>query len=148
LFAKLVTLTRWVEVYIPPRMSTPIISIDQLKRAIVVAEQIQALQAEYAAILGNRPTASAAAAPSATKGRKRRKMSPEARARIVAAQKARWAKIRSGKAAKAPAAKAPAPARKKRTITPEGRARLAAAMKARWEAAKKSGGPAPTKKKK
>ena len=76
-------------------------------------------------------------------------MSAEGRARIVAAQKARWAKIRSG--AKAPAASkvpAKAPAKKKRTMAPEVKAKLAAAMKARWAAAKAGNAPAPTAKKK
>jgi len=67
----------------------------------------------------------------------KRTMSPEGRARISAATKARWAARRAGKpAAKVVAAKAgkPAKAKKKTGITPEGRAKLAANMKARWAA--------------
>lgn len=75
-------------------------------------------------------------------------MSSEARERIAAAQRARWAKTNG--AAKAPAAKGSKPARKgkkKSGLTPEGRAKLAAAMKARW-AARKKGADAPNAAKK
>lgn len=41
------------------------------------------------------PAAKAAAAPAAKAGRKRRQLSPEARARMAAAQKERWAKKRA-----------------------------------------------------
>ena len=122
-------------------------TLDQWKRGLAIAEQIAALEQELAAILGGRSVpASAAAKAAPTSGkRKKGKMSAEGRARIVAAQKARWAKIRSG--AKAPAA-SKAPAKKKRTMAPEVKAKLAAAMKARWAAAKAGNAPAPTAKKK
>jgi hypothetical protein len=74
----------------------------------------------------------------------KRTMSSEARARISAATKARWAARRAGKAAKAvvsPKAGKPAKVKKKSGLTPEGRAKLAANMKARW-AAKRAGKPA------
>ena len=69
----------------------------------------------------------------------KRILSAEARAKIAAAQQARWAKLKRDTAPAKPAAKA---ASKKKGITAEGRAKLAAAMKARWEA-KKKGGVAP-----
>ena len=79
-------------------------------------------------------------------------MSAEGRARIVAAQKARWAKIKDEKAPvapKAPAnAKAEAPVKKKRNISPEARAKMAAAAKARWADAKAGKAPDPASKKK
>ena len=95
-------------------MSSFIPSVIQLQRAVKIAEQIQVLQAELASVLGSTGApaakraytkkAAAAAAPveSATaspakKKRKKGKMSPEGRAAIVAAQKARWAKIRKAK---------------------------------------------------
>ena len=70
-------------------------------------------------------------------------MSPEAKARIVAAQKERWAKFHAaqakgknnGKAAPAktaPGTQAPPVAGKRRVISAEGRARLVEAAKARW----------------
>jgi len=158
-------------------------SIANLKRAIDIAEQIEKLQAQLVALVGGgsvpvapaKPAAVAATtAPTPRKGRKggRRALSPEARERIAAAQRARWAKSRvpvmapaaKSPAPKAPAAKAPAattpavkaPAApapvgkkkgKKRALTPEGRARLSALLKARW-AARKKGGPAPNAAKK
>jgi hypothetical protein len=74
-------------------------SVDQLKRAIEIAEQIQQLEGELSEIvrgLGGRPVADSkpAVVITATKTRRRKKrtMSPEARERIAAAQRARWAK--------------------------------------------------------
>jgi len=64
-------------------------------------------------------------------------MSAEGRARIIAAQKARWAKVKAQKGA-APA-KAAAPKKKKKGgISPEGLARIKAAQKARWAKFKKA----------
>jgi hypothetical protein len=57
-------------------------------------------------------------------------MSAAGRARIIAAQKARWAKVKSGKR---PAAK------RKRTMSAAARAKIAAAARARWARAKASG---------
>ena len=59
-------------------------------------------------------------------------MSAAAKAKISAAAKARWAKIKG-----APAAPAAKSLKKKGGISPEGRARIAAAQKARWAALKK-----------
>ena len=66
-----------------------------------------------------------------------RKLSASARARIAAAQRARWAKVR-GKA-KQPAKVVPI--RAKRTLSAAARRKIAAAQRARWarvKAAKKS----------
>ena len=123
-------------------MNTP--TLDQLKRALVISEQIESLQKELAGIFGNHsaPIVTAASTPTKRKG-----MSAKARALIGAAQKLRWAKL---KGKKAPAkAKAEAPVKKKRKpMSPEAKAKLGAAMKARWAAAKAGKGPAPTAKKK
>lgn len=82
-----------------------IVSAENLRRAAAIREQIESLEAEYQAIIsgvevrrrpGRKPKnlvavpVAAAAAPKPAK--KRRKLSPEARARIVAAVKARWAR--------------------------------------------------------
>src|SRR5580692_4244683 len=90
------------------QISTP--SIDRLKRAVEVAEQIEKLQSELASILGKQPAVSTAPVAKAAKvaaikpaGKGRRTMSPEARERIAAAQRARWAKSR-GAAVATPAA--------------------------------------------
>ena len=60
-------------------------------------------------------------------------MSPEARKRIAAAQKARWAKFHAAQGGAAPGNTAP-PAKTigRKAMSAEGRARIAAAAKARW----------------
>ena len=120
-------------------MSNNTPSLAQLKRAITISEQIESLQSQLASILGGSTPAPAPAAGVTKTGRKKRTVSPEARAKMAAGQRARWAKKNEGAA---PAAK---PAKRKGGLTPEGRAKLAAAMKARWDARKK-GAPAPTAK--
>ena len=73
-------------------------NVDQLKRAIQLAEQFEALQAELNQLVGGLALGEAEAAPAAPPSetpRKRRKMSTAARERIAAAQRARWAKQRS-----------------------------------------------------
>ena len=86
-------------------MSTTIPSAATLRRAIEISERIEKLEAELRAVLAGTSSATRSAAPKAVAdakpAKKRRKMSPEARARIVAAQKARWAKVRAEKAAAA-----------------------------------------------
>ena len=126
----------------PRPMSTNTPSIHQLKRALEISEQIEKLQAEFASVFGGAApvtTTQASAKPAAGKGRS--KMSPEAREKIAAAARARWAKIKG--TSPAPEAKAAAAPKKKGGLTPEGRAKLAASMKARW-AARRKGAPAPT----
>jgi hypothetical protein len=66
-------------------------------------------------------------APVAKTGK--RTMSPEARERIAAAQRARRAKSKG--TSTAPAAKA---VKKKGGLSPEGRAKIVTALKARWAA--------------
>ena len=74
-------------------------SIAELQRAIQIAEKIKELEGELKSILGG----GSGSGPLLTqrtgeaKKSKRRKMSPEARARIVAAQKKRWAAVRKAK---------------------------------------------------
>jgi hypothetical protein len=64
-------------------------------------------------------------------------MSPAGRARIIAAQKLRWAKVKAVKGeAKATEAK---PAKKKRTMSSAAKAAIAAAARARWARAKAAG---------
>jgi len=108
----------------------------QLKQAVSIAEQIEELQAKLASLIGGGSVTSApkaASAPAVKSGK--RTMSPEARARIAAAQRARWAKSKG--IAKAPAA-APKARKKRGKLSPEGRAKIVAALKARW-AAKRAG---------
>jgi hypothetical protein len=77
-------------------------AIVRLKRAIKIADQIQKLENELAALLGQsradaRAMIDLAASTGTVRPKKSRKpytFSPEARAKIAAAQKARWAKTR------------------------------------------------------
>jgi len=62
------------------------------------------------------------------KGTGTRKLSAAARARIAAAQRARWAKVR----ANAGAEKKVVPVRGKRTLSAAARKKIAAAQRARW----------------
>ena len=95
------------------------LSIDQLRRAIALKEQIEALAGELKGVLGGRP------------GRRGKVRSAATRARMAAAQRARWASAKG---------KTPKKAKRwKRKISAAGRARIAAAAKARWAAAKRAG---------
>jgi hypothetical protein len=114
-------------------MSTPLTSVDQLKRAIAVAEQIEKLQGELSAILGGQsptPTVSPKTESAGKKGK--RTMSMEAREKIAAAQRARWAKSKGQKAATTLSGTDGKTARKKSGMSAAGRAAIAAAQKARW----------------
>jgi hypothetical protein len=100
----------------------------QLKHAADIKEQIAALEDQLQSIVrgsgGN-------GVPSPSRSRRNR-MSSAGRARIIAAQKARWAKFKKGK---------PAPARAagKRRFSAAARAKIAAAARRRWAKAKASG---------
>ena len=121
------------------------LSSQQLRRALEIKEKIEALESQLDSLLGASAPAAAASAPMSAQATKkrggRRKMSPEARARIVAAQKLRWAKIRAKAKATAPTKPAAAPAAKapKRKVSAAVRARLAALAKARWAKVKAAG---------
>jgi hypothetical protein len=99
----------------------------QLNQAADLKEKISALEKELASILG-----SAAATP-APALKQKSKMSAAGRAKIVAAQKARWAKVKGAKPAAEPVV------RKKSTMSAAGRASIAAAAKARWAKVKAAG---------
>lgn len=82
-------------------MPTP--TLEQLRRAIEISEQISKLEAELASVLGQagvqgakraytRRKTSAVGAP--RRKRKKVKISPEGLANIIAAQKRRWAKVK------------------------------------------------------
>jgi len=108
------------------------LSVAQLRRAIDIRERIEALEKELASIQGLSPAPGPAASK---KTAKKRTMSPEARAKIAASQKAVWAKRKGKKTTSAKAApKAPAePASQpKRKLSAAGRKRLSALAKARW----------------
>ena len=105
------------------------ITVNQLKRAAVIKEQIEDLNKELGGILGVSPKSGASR-------KKNRTMSASARRNIAAAQKARWAKVQAFKPAALPV-KAAAKVKKKR-ISAATRAKLSAKLKAYW-AAKRAG---------
>jgi hypothetical protein len=112
------------------------LTTSQLKQALGLREQIEELQSRLTAILGGSDDAPVRPATTKKKvGRPpgKRTMSPEGRAKIAAAQKARWSKTRE---TSVKTEKPTARAGKKKGLTAEGRARLSAAMKARWAARK------------
>lgn len=73
----------------------------QLKKAVQISEKLDALNAELASILGGSSgSGKSVKEPNAPKEKKtKRTMSPEAKEKIAAAQRKRWAKQK--KAAKA-----------------------------------------------
>jgi hypothetical protein len=73
-------------------MSLPItnLSAQQLRRAADIKDKIQSLQAELGRILGASEKPATVVAP-----KKQHKMSAAGRAKIAAAAKARWAKIKA-----------------------------------------------------
>jgi hypothetical protein len=108
--------------------------IETLEEALRIRRQIDALQKQLSALFANHPPSLDAipvkSGPATKTGKST--MSAEARERIAAAQRARWAKTNG---ASTPVAK---PGKKKGGLTPEGRARIVAALKARHAAAKKA----------
>jgi len=105
------------------------ISSADLRRAITIKEQIEVLQSELAGILGE----SGGPAPKRLGRPPGRGMSAAGRARIAAAQRARWAKVEGkGNAASVEA-------KPKRKMSAAGRAKIAAAAKARWAKVKAAG---------
>ena len=100
----------------------------QLRQAAGIAEKIDTLNAELSALLGSSETT---VSLPGKRGPKKGGMSATGRARIAAAQKARWVKA---KAQQPEATKAEKPA--KRKMSAAGRAAIIAAQKARWANAK------------
>jgi hypothetical protein len=101
------------------------LSSEQLRRAAAVKDQIQTLSAEFHRILGSGDEG-------ASPVRKRRRMSAAARAKIAAAQRARWAKHHGVKVPKTAA-------RPRRRLSVATRKRMAELAKARWAKAKAAG---------
>ena len=117
----------------------------QLRQAVQIREQIESLQEKLDALLGGSSPVSSGTTTKTKAGnaKGKRTISPESRARMAAAQQARYAKLKTPEAPAKTVAKKSAPANaapKKRTLSPETKAKLAAAMKARW-AARKKGAP-------
>jgi hypothetical protein len=104
------------------------LSPQQLRRAATIKEKIQSLENELHRILGSSAKSISAVAP-----KKKRKMSAAGRAKIAAAARARWAKVKGRKSVAKPVKKA------RRKMSAAGRANIAAAAKARWKTAKAQG---------
>ena len=104
-------------------MSISDLTINQLKRAVAIKEQIERLNKELRVVLGA-PVKSRAAS------KKNRTLSAVARRKIGAAQKARWANLRRAKPATR-SVKPAAKAKKKRVIAAT-KAKLSAKLKAYW----------------
>ena len=105
------------------------VTINQLKRATAIKEQIEDLNKELRSILG-------ASAKSGTTPKTKRTMSAATRRKIAASQKRRLANLRRAK----PATQSVKPAEmvKKKTMSRATKAKLSAKLKAYW-AAKKAG---------
>jgi hypothetical protein len=103
----------------------------QLRLAADLKDQIESLEQELGQILGSStiPTTPAATA----EPKKRRKVSAAGKARMAAAQRARWAKVTGKKPSVKPVKKA------KRTMSKAARARISLMAKARWAKAKAAG---------
>jgi hypothetical protein len=106
---------------------------NQLKRAAAIQEQIEALHNELNGLLdGNGAAAVVPASVSAAPKAGRKKISAAGIARIKAAQKLRWAKVKAAK----PSVSAP---KKTKKMSAAARAKIAAVAKARWAAIKAAG---------
>jgi hypothetical protein len=109
------------------------LTVEQLRRAVSIKERIERLEAELRAIMVDGPSGPVKSeAASSTTGRR---MSAAGRARIAAAARARWAKVRGQKAPHPEADAAP----KRRKMSRAARAKMAAAARARWAKAKAAG---------
>ena len=104
------------------------LTINQLKRAAAIKEQIETLNRELRSILSGAAQSGAAPTKKAT-------MSDAVKKKIAAAQKARWANLRRAKPA-TPVKPAAKPAKTK--VSAATRAKLSAKLKAFW-AAKRAG---------
>jgi hypothetical protein len=94
----------------------------QLRRIIAIKEQIEALQGELSTIAGD---SGEFPPPSPEEKPRKGRRSAAVRAKMAAAQKARWARIK-GNGDSEPAKKG------KRRLSAAGRAAIIAAAKARW----------------
>src|ERR1700726_655989 len=103
-------------------------SIQSLEQALSIRRQIDTWENRLAALLG-RTTSSH---PTTGKSRGRH-MSSASRAKIAAAARARWAKIKAGQPDGAVKQR-----KRKSGITAAGRRRLSQLMKARWAARRKA----------
>jgi hypothetical protein len=114
--------------------------IATIEKVLEIRKKIEALKESVAEILdgGEVSKPAAAASVAVVKDGRKGKRSPAARAKMAAAQKARWAKKKGISAKVTPVAAPVSSGKKRRTMSPEGRARIAAAQRARWAKQKTS----------
>ena len=110
-------------------MKSTNVSTDQLRRALQIKQQIETLESQLSSLLSGAPTIRR----QGTRMGGRRTMSASARARIAAAQRARWAKAKGTSSSNGNA-----PGKRRKKMSAAGRAAIAAAQRARW-ARKKAG---------
>ena|SRR5579863_305152 len=103
------------------------LTVRQLREALAIREQIESLERELNEISGGGIPATVVPTPGG-----RRTMSAAARARIGAAQRARWANQRKSSVTAAPG-------KPKRNVSAAVSAARSAAAKARWKRAKAAG---------
>jgi len=101
------------------------LSVQKLKQAVAIKERIAGLERDLGLVLRGGTTA-----PAGRRPRKRKTMGPAARARIAAAQRARWARLRHRMR---PAGKGI------RKVSAAVRAKLAAIARRRWARVKAAG---------
>ena len=106
------------------------LTVNQLKRAAVIKEQIEVLNKELRGILGAR-------ADTRPARKKNRTMSTATKKQIAAAQKARWVNLR--RANPTTQSVKPAVKARKKTVSPATKAKLSAKLKAYWAAKRKTG---------
>jgi hypothetical protein len=109
-------------------MSIQSLTATQLRNAADLKEKIAGLEKQIAAILGS-ATSSVAKAP------KKKGMSAAGRAKVAAAQKARWAKIKAAK----PAVKIKPVKKARKKMSAAAKANLSKLAKARWAKIKATG---------
>ena len=108
------------------------LSTTQLRQVLTIKEQIEALQSQIDSIAAEGGEGEAPS-PSAIEAPKKHRRSAETRARMAAAQQARWAKIKGTDATDSK------PAKKDWRSSPAVRAKLSAEAKARWAKARAEG---------
>jgi len=109
------------------------ISTQDLEQAIAIRRQIDALEHRLASLIG-RSRGGARVHPARLPSTGGKRFSAATRAKLAAAARARWARVRAVKGT------ASASKKKKGGITAAGRRRLSQLMKARWAARRRGKG--------
>jgi len=102
--------------------------IETIEKALHIRKQIEALNASLNELYGDGTQPLVIETPIRANDKRKGKRSAATRARMKAAQQARWAK-KKGVSTPAPVAKT---AKKKRVVSKASRAKMAAAQRARW----------------